>query len=462
MVCVLALGVTAAAQADVKWGDSVIREETPVYTELLKREGYLNPNEARADMWIPAMLGEKGAYIGAGTFRALNASTYSDYGKMILIDLDKRVVDFNRLQLALLKHCKTRAEYLSYMHGAVIPPEALKDEKVWRSYFEFTQDSGTKKWSAQSKFQPMPKDYWKALPPEDAKLFEDYFFNRGTHSLIGQYPITGLDGVSRSIPGLWGLTEAMEDLTYYPERAPKYNWWKTNTFVDSNKMYMTLRQKALDDKFLVMQGSVAGEQTMADIAAALKAHRMPLSAFDVSNIPDYLHSPEAVKTFIKNLKALSFTPGGQVLFTIEERTTPRTVFPANTESPFRSQWIYNARPAEAFIAHAEQYVATHPTATDDPYGPYYHERYSFSYVNDPKNQLRVLNNGLVVPRESNLGSARAKLAIDAPPTQHFSFFKPGPLEWPNPEYRYFKKYNERYPESDCSKVLRMMLPPDFY
>lgn len=243
--------LTVHAQVEV--AGSPVREEVE---SLRSFSGgmFIMPNESRADAWQPALYGKRGAYISVGTFRGLNTAAYNDFSHVVLVDVDARSVEFNRLNLELIAQSPTRAAYLKYLTGK----------------------GATKKQLAQ-------------LSPEGQRIYRSF-----------------LAGPSDSF-GRFRLPIQEEDHT-------GHLFTRKNTFVSSDKIYAQLRKQILEGRFRALNGSLSGDSTLADLGEAFRKAKVEVSALDISNVLEYLRG-ETQRAFLRNLERLPFERDGKVLLT---------------------------------------------------------------------------------------------------------------------------------------------------
>lgn len=268
---------------------------------------FIVPNEPAFASFADSARDKTGALISVGTFRTLIVASYGRFSDVILFDVDKKVVEFNQLQIEALRESATVGSFLSALLGRKIGAATL-DEAL----------RGDRAASAE---------------------LHNYVFNakRFAHDTISRKSI-----------------EYVESLVKLASRDHGAG------FLTSPTAYRRLRQLAIDGRMHSLHGNLAGEHTLKAIGSRLKQDGVRVSVVDVSNAPYYIFGPmtdEASRTrFGENLRSLPWAANGIVNFTSELSMYPRAL---NHES-----WFYYSVPRAEYLAVAERMVSNRSAETE--------------------------------------------------------------------------------------------------
>jgi hypothetical protein len=86
------------------------------------------------------------------------------------------------------------------------------------------------------------------------------------------------------------------------------------TFIGSDELFAKIKGLAQNGRITSINGDVTDPQVFRSLASELDKKQVKVSAFDISNIPDYL-SREKLIALIDNLQMLPWDEDGKVLFT---------------------------------------------------------------------------------------------------------------------------------------------------
>jgi hypothetical protein len=107
LVAALALGASLAPAR----ADELLGTEIPAEAGYEAGTHFILPNEYGFHAFESALRGKKGAFISVGTFRTVNESLFGDFDKIIMLDYDPAVTEFNRQMLAIAERSKDREEF---------------------------------------------------------------------------------------------------------------------------------------------------------------------------------------------------------------------------------------------------------------------------------------------------------------------------------------------------------------
>lgn len=214
-----------------------------------------------------------GVLISVGTFRSLAMASMGQFSHVVLFDADPGVVEFNKWQIEVLKRSSSVAEFLGGLAGKPEMVEYLKEmnkqdaEGAWaRSVFDVLFDRELQKIRGA---------------PRSAKADLDH----ATLLYVGKL-----------------VRMASSDLGH--------------SFLTNSKKYEKLRRLALENKILVVHGSLTGDRAMKSLALKLKELNLSVGTIDVSNFFEYIiESNQSIINYTDNLEALPFEKSALVQLT---------------------------------------------------------------------------------------------------------------------------------------------------
>jgi hypothetical protein len=127
--------------------------------------------------------------------------------------------------------------------------------------------------------------------------------------------------------------------------------WR-RTILGSDKLFRIAKAQAERGELIPIQGSIGGDHTMPDIAAALRAGREKVSVVDLSNALQHVvdRTPRGtLKKVIANLKRLPLHEDAMILMTELDYARP-----ASERKGDSYPWTYYAVPARTLLAAARR------------------------------------------------------------------------------------------------------------
>ena len=206
---------------------------------------YLAPNEDSYWQFAPSLSERTDVLLSVGTFRTLVAASYGKFDHVIMADLDQRIVDFNKRQIAALKVSKTVESFLAHLLGYRESQAAIHEAMQGH--------------------------------PEQLQNFI------ATHVQDGPE------------------TQYILKVASLAAKDP------SNSFLKDPAAYDRLHQLAVEGRIYAVAASLANTTTYYKIAELLKRENLKVGAIDVSNVPDYICLRKNLSEFLYNLMTLPFT-----------------------------------------------------------------------------------------------------------------------------------------------------------
>jgi hypothetical protein len=270
--------------------------------------GYIISNERFPYFYAKVIQSAKETLISVGTFRALIDFTMGSFDRAILLDIDRAVCDFNREHLHLFKEislikglsvAEQRYQYLAALHGQWLSKDKLKtypniDKLI--NELEYQLDL----WDFRPENLPV-----EAMPVEVRSIIQN-MMSIGKKIDYG-YGDKWLLAVGRSFYRVYFSC----------------SWSKSYYWQDDDK-WCRIVSAINQGHISVVQGNVAGEQTMPSIVSILSSSQENVSVIDISNIPDYLSENDTDK-LIGNLKHLPLASQAFLLFTNYDKNLGETI-----------------------------------------------------------------------------------------------------------------------------------------
>lgn len=198
---------------------------------LITSGHYINPNESESHLYYEALKNQTGVILAVGTYRALNSAGMGQFSHAVLFDIDKNVLEFNRLQVDALKASPSAAHFLAYLTNR--------------------ED--------------------KSLPERFENLLKLFKMNQ----------VMGPDDIDRFMVRNGMLKGEFE----YVERVLEtlLSDRKKRSFLLNTQAYGRLKRMAETGRILILGGDLAGSQVMRQLADRLSEQKLRIGAMDISN-----------------------------------------------------------------------------------------------------------------------------------------------------------------------------------
>jgi hypothetical protein len=255
---------------------------SPLIPEDGRRAGndhYYAPNERYGIYYEPALRHKRGALISVGSYRALETASYGDFDLILMVDYDKSLAEFNKLNLELIKSTKDRLEYWMAILGYPDDLPLLGQARTGK----ITNQTFFRKLLANSRTS---NDC--AICSPAAKKMRTFLAQGGN----------GSDPIIRHFR--WALSREVLEHPDYMERS----------LFGSDVTYTKIRNIVSDTPIRVYSGNVTGTRTLSDLAQYLKDKNILVSFVDLSNVPEYFKYSRK-REFAKlrlNLEKMPLTP----------------------------------------------------------------------------------------------------------------------------------------------------------
>lgn len=232
--------------------------------------GYLGSNETKQHLY-EACLTDGGAYVSVGT-GGINVASSGLVSHLFLMDYNRGIALFNKINLQLMARSRNRFEYLSRLLTGKVDPNFEKDAQTQlaSAVINLVERTGGEFRRAQIDSELL--DSWKKfgvnLSAEEWEALE---------SKKGDLSVHALSGAIRS---------------NIPTQIQRHVSSSTlgQTIYGNDTRFETLRRMILDRRVTVLIGDLTGSKTMASIGETLNAPgvNLKLAAVNVSNVPGSL------------------------------------------------------------------------------------------------------------------------------------------------------------------------------
>jgi hypothetical protein len=309
--------VSALAFAEVRVGTVKVPEETTRGTQGLR---YVVPNELESRLFIPFLKGREGALISVGTFRTLNDAAFGAFTRVIMLDYDEGVTEFNRANLELIASSKDRIQYLERLYLRKAPAELLQSARA-----------------GQIDGEEFLRRLWRVPRLSESVL------SVPQKTMARLIPIP----VKRRGPTEWLRTTLEHSIRHFAESP--FRW--TNSYFGNDEAFQRLKRMVAYDQITPVTGNVAGRKTIRALSKALRAEGITVSALDFSNALEYLAGgiwPEKIAAVVRNIEALPMAEGAVILSTFGVAMAGEWKLGLLAPS---DNWLYFAVPAEDYVVY---------------------------------------------------------------------------------------------------------------
>lgn len=251
------------------------------------KSDYILPNEFNDHVYRPCLKGMPGAFISVGSFRSFTRATYGDFSDLITMDYNVGVTSFNRIAAALLSMSSDSNEFMRLFMlgeksaGKVGSPKVNACEQAKQLSREFRTN------------RPSVIANWRLLLGDGYPLETEIL-----KELNYQHLVFRNEGMGALI------------CESYHSRREKF----AQTAIGNQELFLKLKMLAENGRITSVNSDVTDPKSFRDLAKQLNARHIKVSAFDISNVPDYLSLDELI-TLIDNLQMLPWEKNGKVLFT---------------------------------------------------------------------------------------------------------------------------------------------------
>ncbi len=242
-------------------------------------EGFIVPNEMGYLSYSSYLKGQKGVLISVGTFRAFQAAATGEFSHVVLFDYASEVVIFNRMLIEYIKQSRDRIHFLDLMFGTNRVYEKLESNN-------------------------------QSLLINELSLNEKSEQKQFLRKIIELYRDPTTSGAN---------------------------------FLTSDVYFQKIKKLASNNKLILVNGSLSGKESLADLSILLKQRQLKVSVLDLSNAKDYIINNKQLVNYYRNLLRLPWAENAQVLWSM-----PIYLGFVLHES-LQMNWAYFANPAMDYI-----------------------------------------------------------------------------------------------------------------
>lgn len=267
---------------------------------------YLFPNEFDNYVYRPLISNKTGVLVAVGTLRALFDASLGNFSRVILLDVDSLVTEFNQVNLNLIRDLsksgltveEQRYQYLAILHHRWIPEEFLN---------QLTRLNGNDPFKIAQLLKEIPR-----LPELDCNSLPQEIKESTTH-------------LAQLIARAFGPRDSARP-AYSDSQNPFYLLSKRDqnsemTYWGNDELWTKIQKMIFENRFYPITGDLSGSTTLKNIATELDRVQEQVSVVDISNVLEYLakhdrlEDDQSVNRFLANLKALPKEPDSLLLVT---------------------------------------------------------------------------------------------------------------------------------------------------
>lgn len=288
---------------------------------------YIAPNELRPFLMRDIYESFKGqqcnkpttakkALISVGSFRALFATLASEYPYSILLDVDPTTVQFNRANLRLISDLKKTS--LSKKQQRLLYLSVILNRPAW-----IIEEEDSIEWN------------------EIRKKLADYGDNSHDPRLLIDSLPDAIQGSAKAILDLnisedspYGKSDFRRTMLGYFRALHSYSKNLQVLYWANDFAWKKLQLMIEEDRIVVLNGNIAGEQTLMELGKVLKEKSIFVSAFDFSNAFSIVLGNGLGDRLLKNLRSLPLTSDFKLIFNtavIQPEVLPEEVY---------EDWLY--------------------------------------------------------------------------------------------------------------------------
>lgn len=247
-------------------------------------QGFIVPNEFGYLSFVPYLKNQNEVLISVGTFRAFQAASMGEFKYVFLFDYAAEVVQFNKMLLDFIKLSRNRLHFLDLLFGTNRAYEKLENNN-------------------------------------DSLLMNELSLNEKNN----------LKKFLRKIIQLY------KDPTTYGAN-----------FLTSDYYFEKVKYLASNNRFVLINGSLSGEESLSDLSSLLKQRNLEVSVLDVSNAKDYIIRSKQLSNYYRNLKRLPWSKDAKVIWSV----------PAHFEyfvgQNIQNNWAYFGNPASDYVEFVQR------------------------------------------------------------------------------------------------------------
>jgi hypothetical protein len=251
---------------------------------------YIVPNEFYANLFEGCLPKEGGAYISVGTLRAMNMGASPRVSHLVMMDISKSAILFNKINVQLIAKAKDRHQYLSYLLTGEEQPELEKQVKLGLIAGGISEQEFITKLTSVG--APAIQAKWK-------------------NGLNLNFSEEEWRDISSAVEPSRTISQLGAELHTYFSIG---NYDKTIMGADSR--FEKMKRMIQEKRVTVVHGDISGEKTLKSLGDVFRKEDIKVAGVDLSNAPAYIsgNRPRTEK-MIASLRNLPFREKGRVLHT---------------------------------------------------------------------------------------------------------------------------------------------------
>ncbi len=223
--------------------------------------------------------------VSVGSFRSFNHAASVPNGKVVIVDVDPRLVAFNDRLMQLVLSSANRHEFLARLLGRDVDRASLAEVRATRN----------------------------------SRAADLAFLDR-----VNQQPESEAlrqDPLYRVVNGLKLARPFDEEMGEWLADAARVDEAWSAQFFGSDASFRNLQAMIRRGQVVNLNGSLSGDTTLRELGMALRSGKLRVAAVDLSNVLDYVHGDRAAK-LLRNLELLPLGKGAVFYTTGQKAPDP--------------------------------------------------------------------------------------------------------------------------------------------
>ena len=297
-VAASATGSAPAGPGAARRKPLTVKEFARLFTELSEADSYFFSDNYVSNetsyLQVASALKARprgGAYVGVGPEQNFSYIALLEPELAFIVDIRRQNALQHLLYKAIFERADTRADFLSLLTGRPLeaPPKAPSIQALVAALDAAEPDrAGFDK--RHAKLLRTVQSYRVALSKQDKATLQrvhQAFFKEGLGLKFELHEKNG-----RTYPAFRQLIKTQD-----PQSG-------LGGFLATEKAYRTVRDLSREHRIIPVVGDFAGRHALASVARELTRRDLPVNAFYVSNVEQYVIEPEKWPHYVKNVLAL--------------------------------------------------------------------------------------------------------------------------------------------------------------
>jgi hypothetical protein len=295
---------------------------------------YLFPNEYYGNIYdrVTAQL-PYGAIAGAGSFRLLERLPYGNFSSLIFVDINPKMVEFNRLNVEIILAEHTRLDYLAALFS--------RRKLTPRELSSFSEMEPEKQIRA---ILALPFDQ---QPQTEAQKSILNLFGYPGSSLRKRIESDAVDNFDQA------------DIYF------TYGGGENKNFLINDQLYLQMREKLQTVTTFFLEGNLSTLPTINDLTKILTTAQTKLSALDISNIMDYFSNADFLE-FSENIQTLPILSDSRIFRTVFSNMR-RSIYPQPSDRNYKATFDGFAYISEPFNRWFRPYQSKKADSLDESF-----------------------------------------------------------------------------------------------